>query len=204
MKQHLDKTDITGLILSGGRGKRMGSRDKGLMSFCGKPLFMHALERLKPQVYSILINANQHLSDYKQSGLTVISDEPLSFAGPLAGFAAGLTHCQTPYLLAIPCDSPFFPENLAEKLSQAMIQDKSDIAIAVTGSKPPYKAQPVFCLMKKTVYPHLTAFLAGGNRKIDAWYTTLKTSLVHFPDESAFYNINTQQELENLEKQYKK
>jgi len=199
MEKYLDKTHITGLILAGGRGRRMGAKDKGLQLFCGQPLFLHALKRLKPQVGNILINANQHIDQYQQTGLPVISDEPLSYAGPLAGFLTGLVHCKTPYLLAIPCDCPFFPKYLAEKLGEALIHDMTDIAIAITGQHSPFKAQPVFCLMKKSVQVHLETFLASGQRKIDAWYTSLKTSEVHFQDEEAFFNINTPEELKYLE-----
>ncbi len=203
METHLDKSDITGLILAGGQGKRMGSIDKGLQLFLGKPLFSYAVKRLKPQVTTILLNANQNIEAYKQSGLEVISDEPLTYAGPLAGFLTGLKHCKTPYLLCVPCDSPFFPETLLKQLYHALINEKTNIAIATTGSQLSFKAHPVFCLMKKTVLSHLDIFLNSGQRKIEAWYSSLKTSLVHFSDEAAFSNINTIEELKALENQSK-
>lgn len=200
MRLKIPRTDITGLVLAGGKGSRMGSIDKGLQSFLGKPLFLHAAERLKPQVASIFISANRNENQYAKAGLTVLPDTPPVFAGPLAGFAAGLAHCPTPYLLVVPCDSPFFPDNLASELGAALLEDNTEAAIAATGQTPSLSLQPVFCLIKKEILPHLEAFLATGQHKIAAWYATLKTSLVSFPDESAFDNINTYQELERLEK----
>lgn len=200
MRLKIPRTDITGLVLAGGKGSRMGSIDKGLQFFLGKPLFLHAAERLKPQVASIFISANRNENQYAKAGLTVLQDTPPVFAGPLAGFAAGLAHCPTPYLLVVPCDSPFFPDNLASELGAALLEDNTEAAIAATGRASSLSLQPVFCLIKKEILPHLEAFLATGQHKIAAWYATLKTSLVSFPDESAFDNINTYQELERLEK----
>lgn len=200
MNSGIDQADITGLILAGGRGVRMGEKDKGLLPFHERPLFMHAALRLIPQVKTILVNANQNQDEYQKAGFTVISDHPLDFSGPLAGFAAGLAHCKTPYLLAVPCDSPFFPDNLALALGKALVRENADIAFAATGENPPYLAQPVFCLMRQNIKPHLDAFLAGGQRKIKAWYALLKTVMVCFPNEADFYNINTLTELAELEK----
>lgn len=204
MRLKIPKSDITGLVLAGGKGTRMGSVDKGLQPFLGKPLFLHAVERLKPQVASIVISANQNEKQYMQSGLTVLPDMPPVFAGPLAGFAAGLTYCATPYLLVVPCDSPFFPDNLACELGTALFDDKTEVATATTGHPPFLSLQPVFCLLKREILPNLEAFLATGQHKIAAWYATLKTSLVHFPDEIAFDNINTLNELERQENVYRK
>lgn len=199
----IPRTEITGLVLAGGKGTRMGSLDKGLQPFLGKPLFLHAVERLKPQVASVLISANRNEEQYAQSGLTVLPDMPPAFAGPLAGFATGLAHCPTSYLLAVPCDSPFFPDNLAFELALALLGEQTEAAVVVTGSTPAFALQPVFCLMKREILPHLQAFLATGQRKIADWYATLKISRVYFQNEAAFDNINTLQELEKLEKQYR-
>ncbi|MCM1129404.1 MAG: molybdenum cofactor guanylyltransferase MobA [Alistipes senegalensis] len=199
----ISRTDITGLVLAGGKGTRMGSIDKGLQLFFGKPLFLHAIDRLKPQVASVFVNANRNEKQYAQAGFTVLPDMQPDFAGPLAGFAAGLARCQTPYLLVVPCDSPFFPDNLASKLGAALQDEKTEAAIAVTGHAPSFSLQPVFCLMKREILPNLQAFLATGQRKIASWYATLSVSKVYFPDESAFDNINTLQELKRQENKHR-
>lgn len=198
-----EKTDITGLVLAGGRGTRMGSADKGLQPFRNRPLFMHAVARLKPQVSALLVNANRNLDRYAQAGFTVIPDEDASFSGPLAGFATGLKHCRTSWLAVVPCDSPFFPETLVPELGKALAKAGADIAVAVTGMTPPFTPQPVFCLMRRDILPHLEAFLKTGRRKIDDWYASLNVAEARFVDEADFYNINTLKELENLEKQTK-
>jgi molybdopterin-guanine dinucleotide biosynthesis protein A len=201
MSEILAKEDITGLVLAGGQSKRMGDVDKGLQLFHGKPLFLHATERLSPQVATLLVNANRHPESYAQAGFPVISDEPLLFSGPLAGFAVGLKYCKTRYMVTVPCDSPFFPHTLVQALGKALLQAKADLAVAVTGDLPPYAMQSVFCLMKQELLPHLQAFLKSGQRQPAAWYASLKAAEMHFSDETAFYNINTRKELEWLEKQ---
>ena len=195
----LAREAITGLVLAGGQANRMGSADKGLLLFQGHPLFMHAAKKLAPQVSSLLINANRNRELYAKSGFTVISDDPVTFSGPLAGFAAGLKHCPTPFLLTVACDSPFFPDSLALELGRVLLREKADIAIAATGREPDIKEQPVFCLIKRECLPHLLAFLDTGQRKIDAWYRSLHVARAIFTDETAFRNINTLQELEALE-----
>jgi molybdopterin-guanine dinucleotide biosynthesis protein A len=192
------KENVTGLVLSGGQARRMGGIDKGLQLLDGKKLVIHAIERLIPQTATILVNANRHLQVYEKIGFPVITDEFEDFAGPLAGFHAGLVHCKTPFMVAVPCDAPFYPENLVSKLKKALLEKDADIAIAVTGKKPPLTHQPVFCLMKKKLHPHLRAFLKTGQRKIDQWNATLAVAHAHFENESEFYNINTLQDLQNL------
>jgi molybdopterin-guanine dinucleotide biosynthesis protein A len=192
--------EITGLVLAGGRAQRMGGIDKGLVSFMGKPLIEHAIARLGPQVASILINANRNHDRYAQYGHAVITDQHPDFAGPLAGFAAGLEHCNTEYLLSVPCDSPVFPLNLSEQLLKEMISKKSDLVYAssvdTTGTT---WTQPVFCLMRRNVQQSLKEFLDQGGRKIDRWFEALPSSTVIFADEAAFANTNTPEELQALE-----
>jgi molybdopterin-guanine dinucleotide biosynthesis protein A len=192
--------EITGLILAGGRAQRMGGIDKGLVSFMGKPLIEHAIARLSPQVASILINANRNHDRYAQYGHAVIADHHADFAGPLAGFAAGLEHCNTGYLLSVPCDSPVFPLNLSEQLLKEMISTQSDLVYA-SSIDPMGKTwtQPVFCLMRRSVQQSLQAFLDQGGRKIDRWFEALPSSTVVFADEAAFANTNTPEELQALE-----
>jgi molybdopterin-guanine dinucleotide biosynthesis protein A len=190
--------DVTGLVLAGGRGTRMGSVDKGLQPFGGRPMAQQVLERLRPQVQQLLINANQNLEAYAAWGAPVWPDAITGFAGPLAGLHTGLLHCQTPLLVTAPCDSPFLPLDLVAKLQAALQSEGADLAVAVTGEGPTRQAQPVFTLARVDVLPHLTAFLSAGGRKVDAWYSTLKVAEVVFEDEAAFRNINTLAELQEF------
>ena len=187
---------ITGLILAGGRGSRMGSIDKGLQSFRGKPMVAHVLARFTPQVDEVLINANRSLEEYAAFGHGVIADAIDGFAGPLAGLHIGMTHASHPLIATVPCDSPFLPADLVARLSTAMQRENADLAVARTFDQP----HPVFCLTKSSLAPHLQAFLESGQRKIDKWYASLQVVEVQFDDEeSAFSNINTVDELKVLE-----
>lgn len=190
------KPAITAVILAGGRGTRMGSVDKGLQPFRGKPMVAHVIERLAPQVDELLINANQNLDTYATFGHRVIADEIAGFVGPLAGFERGLTHAAHALVVTAPCDSPFLPLDLVDRLATALAQHDAEIAVAKTGDQ----AHPVFCLMRKHVLESLRAFLAGGQRKIDRWYETHRLVEVAFDDEEdAFRNINTLEEKAALE-----
>ena len=187
---------ITALILAGGRGSRMGSVDKGLLLFAGKPMVAHVLERIAPQADEIIINANRSINDYAAFGHRVIADAIDGFAGPLAGLHAGLTQVTTPLIGTAPCDSPFLPMDLVARLLLAMEKEHADLAVAKTYDQ----VHPVFCLVKRDMEPHLRAFLETGQRKIDKWYATLNVVEVQFDDqEAAFANINTEDELRALE-----
>jgi molybdenum cofactor guanylyltransferase len=186
--------EVTGVILAGGRGSRMGGVDKGLQPFRGRPMVAHVIDRLLPQVSELLINANQNLDQYEIFGHRVIADDIEGFAGPLAGFERGLANASGNLVVTAPCDSPFLPMDLVARLKAAM--DGADLCVAKTGGQ----AHPVFCLMKCTVLPSLRAFLQSGGRKIDRWYETLKVVEVNFDDEEdAFRNINTLEEIKALE-----
>lgn len=183
---------ITGVVLAGGQGRRMGTVDKGLVPLGGRPMVAHVLDRLRPQVDEILINANQHLAEYEAFGHRVIADAIGGFAGPLAGLQVALAHAKFPLLATVPCDSPFLPEDLVARLTEALHAGQADLAVARTFEQP----HPVFALVRRGVMPHLARFLDRGGRKIDAWYATLKTVEVAFDDEAeAFRNINTADEL---------
>jgi molybdopterin molybdotransferase len=191
-----DSKSITGLILAGGQGRRMGGVDKGLQLFRGKRLVDHVYERLAPQVDGIIINANQNHDAYKSFGVRVVSDAIGGFAGPLAGLHAGLSVSRRPYLASVPCDSPFLPDDLVARLLARLQASGADLAVAMTGAQ----AHPVFCLARRGVLEHLSNFLKGGGRKIDAWYASLKVVEVDFDDQAvAFSNINTREELASLE-----
>lgn len=186
---------ITGLILAGGRGTRMGSVDKGLQLLDGHPMVQHVLQRLQPQVQQVHINANQNLETYAALGLPVWPDAMPDFAGPLAGLQTGLMHCPTPYLVTAPCDSPFLPTDLVATLAAGLQRDGAELALAVTGEGPTTQTHPVFCLASVTLLPALTRYLEGGGRTMGAWFDTVRVARVHFADEAAFRNINTLEEL---------
>ncbi len=187
---------ITGLILAGGRGSRMGEVDKGLQVFQQQPMVAHVLARLAPQVDDIIINANRNIDTYQTFGHRVLPDAIDGFAGPLAGLHIGMSHATTPLIATAPCDSPFLPLDLVSRLHTALTSHNADLAVAKTFDQ----AHPVFCLTKTALEPHLRAFLESGQRKIDKWYASLKVVEVAFDDnEAAFANINTVDELKSLE-----
>ena len=196
----IDRNDITGLILAGGRGSRMGGVDQGLQNHQGVPLATHALMRLAPQVGEIMINANRNLGAYESMGAPVWPDALADYPGPLAGFLAGLEHCTTPYLATVPCDSPLFPEDLVARLAAKLEADDAEVAIAATREDGELRLQPVFCLMQATVLESLVRFTASGRRKIDAWTATLRQVAVEFDDAQAFVNANTVAELRDLQR----
>lgn len=194
----IDRSEITGLILAGGRGSRMGGVDKGLQNHLGMPLAMHALLRLAPQVAQVMINANRNLGAYESMGVPVWPDALPDFAGPLAGFLAGLEHCETPYLLTVPCDSPMFPDDLAACLGRALQAHDAEIAVASSREGDALRVQPVFCLMKTTLMESLVRFTQEGQRKIDRWTALHRCVEVPFDDARAFFNANTLAELQQL------
>ena len=197
-----EKSSITGLILAGGRSSRMNvdtagkPRDKALLEFRGKRLVDHVFERIAPQVGGVMINANQNYEQYKSFGVRVVSDAIGEFAGPLAGLHAGLFASKRPYIITVPCDSPFFPEDLVERMFDALESTGTQVAVATSGEQP----HPVFTLARRSVIEHLSDFLKAGGRKIDAWYDTLSVVHVDFNDDALFGNINTPEELEAFEK----
>jgi len=195
---------ISGLVLAGGRGSRMGNVDKGLQPFRSSTMVEHVLARLRPQVGPVAISANRNLDAYRAFDVMVLPDEVADgvepYPGPLAGLEAGLRHCATPYLLAVPCDSPFLPADLAARLGAAIEEADADVAYAAT-QEAGKRAQPhpVFCLVRADRLPQLSAYLAEGGRRVDGWYRDLKAVEVVFDDADAFRNINTLDELRGLD-----
>jgi molybdopterin-guanine dinucleotide biosynthesis protein A len=181
----------------------MGGVDKGLQLFGGEPLALQALRRVALQAGRVVMNANRNLNTYQTFGCDVYPDDDAEFAGPLSGFAVGLAHCNTPYLLTVPCDSPRFPIDLANRLAghmeQGLKKGDFDVAMAAQGGW----TQPVFCLLNRELLPSLQSFMQSGRRKIDAWTTLHKTVIVNFDeptdDPLAFANANTLEELSALE-----
>jgi molybdopterin-guanine dinucleotide biosynthesis protein A len=205
----INPIDMTGLILAGGRGSRMGGVDKGLQNFNGMPLALHALTRLQMGgVGTILINANRNLSAYESFGAAVWPDSLSDYAGPLAGFLTGLERCETPYLVTVPCDTPLLPLDLVPRLAQALIEQDADIAMVGAPEVDQHgqthvRPQPVFCMMRVGLLESLVKFTQDGGRKIDTWTAQHKTVIVPFdtPDDDlqAFANANTLADLRQLE-----
>jgi molybdenum cofactor guanylyltransferase len=203
----VDKSQITGIVLAGGRGSRMGGIDKGLQIYIDTPLAKHAIQRLLPQVGKLLINANRNLEIYQTWGsdvtAEVVVDELADFAGPLAGFLVGLQQCKTPFLMTVPCDTPHFPSNLVARLSEALLQNDADIAMVSSPDEEGIlRHQPVFCLIRRELVESLKAFTDAGGRKIGAWAVQHKLVRVNFneahDDPKAFYNANTLEDLQQL------
>ena len=199
-----DASHITGLVLAGGRGSRMGGVDKGLQNFNGIPLALHTLMRLQPQVGEMMVNANRNLAAYEAFGAPVWPDVLSDYAGPLAGFLTGLERCETRWLVTVPCDTPLFPQDLVARLAEAAERDDAEIAMAAAREEEgQLRAQPVFCLLRRELLESLVRFTHDGGRKIDAWTATHRTVQVPFDasgdDPRAFFNANTLVELHQLE-----
>ena len=188
---------ITGVVLAGGQGRRMGGVDKGLQPLNGQPLVEHIIARLRPQVGHLVINANRNLQAYAAFGYPVLADAVPGFAGPLAGLHAALSAAQTPWVVIVPCDSPFLPVDLVFRLFSALTAASAKIAVARTGEQ----VHPVFCLCRRELLPHLDDYLARGERKFGRWYAHLQTVEVAFDDQAqAFENINTREELSRFDR----
>lgn len=203
--------DITGIVLAGGRGTRMGGVDKGLQLFHGIPLAQHALKRLRPQVGSVLLNANRNQPEYAAFGAPVWPDALPDYPGPLAGFLCGLTHCTTPWLLTVACDTPLFPLDLAQRLGQAATASGAACAMAATvepgtDGAPQLRRQPVFCLLHTRLRASLQGFVAGGGNKVGLWLAQQGCATARFdaPGDhaQAFSNANTLAELHQLQAAY--
>src|SRR5581483_506232 len=152
---------ITGLILAGGRGSRMGGVDKGLQVLRGKPMIEWVLARFAPQVNEVLINANQNVERYARLGRRVVPDDIGGYAGPLAGLHAGLQVAAHPLVATCPCDSPFLPPDLVARLRAALERDGADLAVAETGQQPP----PVVPPRRRQALAGPAGFPGAGGRK---------------------------------------
>ena len=196
----IPRSEITGLILAGGRGSRMGGQDKGLQNFRGAPLALHAVMRLGPQVGDLMINANRNLPAYEALEVPVWPDSTPDFAGPLAGMLTGLEHCETPWMVTVPCDCPLFPLDLVERLASAAQEQGAPVAMVLAPDGPgePARPQPVFCLIHLSLADSLSQFLEAGHRKIDQWTAQHPCALVEFDDPMAFANVNTPDDLRRL------
>lgn len=195
------REDITGLVLAGGRGSRMGGVDKGLQNHQGMPLALHAVLRLGAQVGQVMVNANRNLAAYESMGVPVWPDALPDYPGPLAGFLAGLEQCETPWLVTVPCDTPNFPADLVQRLADTAAAEGAEIVIAATreadGSLQP---QPVFCLLRASLLESLVQATQAGERKIDRWAARHRLAQTVFDDAGAFFNANTLAELQSLQR----
>jgi molybdenum cofactor guanylyltransferase len=204
LKECFDSSEITGLILAGGRSSRMGGVEKGLQTLRGAPMVSHVAQRLAPQVGKLFLVANRFENAYAHLGFHVLKDARAGFLGPLAGIEAGLIKCQTKFLLCVPCDTPFIPSNLVATLAQALFDTNSDLTYAITeeGENVNMKGRihPTIALMRSTVTQSLQDFLNAGGRKVQSWHQELNTFPVHFFNNENFANINTIEEITSLNK----
>lgn len=178
---------ISGVILAGGLGRRMGGVDKGLQLLAGRPLAAQVAERFAPQVDELFINANRNPEAYAALGYRVLPDLVPDFAGPLAGLHAALTAAKHPLLATAPCDSPFMPADLVAQLAAALAESGADIAVARAADR----LHPVFCLCRRSLLPDLAAYLADGGRKVQEWQRRHALAVVDFADAAAFANLNS-------------
>lgn len=192
--QPVQREEITGVILAGGQGRRMGGVDKGWVEFAGRPLIEHVLETLRGQVDRLLINANRSQARYRTLGVSVIEDAQGGFQGPLMGMYAALSASATPWTLIVPCDTPWLPATLVAELAQAIEAREGEIAYARDGERD----HPVVALIRTALKDDLKAALDAGERKIDRWYARHRQVAVTFDDPAAFANINTPEDRAHL------
>lgn len=187
---------ITGVVLAGGRGTRMGGQDKGLVPIAGKPMARWVLERLRPQVQALRINANRSCEEYERWGVPVDGDEHPDYPGPLAGIATALRCSLTDRVCVVPCDAPLLPADTVARLQAAMEGAAADLAVARANGR----LQPVFMLLQRRLLGDLEGFLAEGGRKIDQWYGRLAVAEADFEDEAErLVNVNTPEERDAVE-----
>ncbi|MCG8324823.1 MAG: molybdenum cofactor guanylyltransferase [Thiotrichales bacterium] len=188
--------EITAVILAGGRARRMGGEDKGLIKLNGRPMLEYIIEALQSQAGRLIINANRNISRYREYGIPVVQDETADFQGPLAGIASAMRISTGSYLLTVPCDSPYLPQDLGNRLGTALIDHAADISVANNGER----LQPVFALLKTALLDSLENYLQRGERKIDLWYKQHRIIEVDFSDNpEAFLNINTPEDILMME-----
>jgi molybdopterin-guanine dinucleotide biosynthesis protein A len=190
------QTKVAGVILAGGRARRMNNQDKGLVNFKGSPMVSYAIAALAPVVDCIFINANRNIDQYRQFGWPVISDQTDSFDGPLAGILAGMIHADADILVVIPCDSPLIKTEHLQKLLLTRAENNADAAVAFDG----VRLHPVFLAIKTSLQANLQDYLAHGHRKVAVWLERQNLIQVDFSNEpEIFCNVNTMAELSVLE-----
>lgn len=195
----IDRTEITGLILAGGPGSRMGGVDKGLQNYRGIPLALHTMLRLAPHVGQVMINANRNLAAYESMGAPVWPDVVSDSVGPLAGWLTGLEHCSTPYMVTVPCDTPGFPTDLVARLAGGLADANAEIAMATTRENNATRLRPAFCLLKSMLLESLAEFVHAGQDRITHWTSRHRCIGVAFDDAYAFADANTAAELHRMQ-----
>nr|VFJ72557.1 MAG: molybdopterin-guanine dinucleotide biosynthesis protein A [Candidatus Kentron sp. FW] len=197
MSNPYPRNRITGIILAGGQAKRMGGQDKGLIDLAHKAMVEHAIAVLRPQVGALVISANRNSEIYRRFGYPVIPDVMGDYLGPLAGMASSMRYAGTPYIVTVPCDSPFIPPNLVERLYATLDKAQASICVAHDGKR----MQPVFALLRSSLWTGIMDFLKAGDRKVDLWYAEHKMALADFSDKpEIFLNVNTPEDKTVLEK----
>lgn len=191
-----ERAKITGVVLAGGRARRMGGVDKGLVLFRGKPLVAYALEALAAVAERVVINANRHHEDYAQFGYPVVADATGDFEGPLAGLLSAMRAAETPYVLTVPCDAPLVTGPLLERLITARAETQAELCAAHDGER----LHPVFLLAERHLADDLDAYLVQGQRKVETWLNRHRLAVADYQDQAAlFANLNTLEELAELE-----
>lgn len=180
---------VTGLILAGGQGLRMGGQDKGLVDYKGKPLVDWVIERLLPQVDELLISANRNLDDYSNRGYRVVTDSLPDFQGPLAGMLAGLQLARHEWMLSVPCDVPHLPRNLVMHLAEHAAGREAVFA------RDAERDHPAILLLNKACLPKLMDYLEKGERSVKGLLGALNVAAAAFPDPAAFGNMNEASQL---------
>ena len=178
---------VTGVILAGGKATRMGGVDKGLVTIRGRPMVAWVIDALRPQVATVLINANRNADRYREFGCPVIDDGDSEFRGPLSGMLSAMRAARTPYIAVVPCDSPLIGADLVERLCTVAASSGAPIVAAHDGER----LQPVFALMSCGLRDDLAGYLDDGERKIDRWYARHGYVSVDFSDAAdSFANVN--------------
>jgi len=192
----LNKHNVTAVILAGGKGRRMDGKDKGLVELENRPLIEYVIDAIKPQVETIILNANRNRAQYSSYGYPVVSDALADHQGPLAGFICAMKSSTTSHIVTLPCDGPFLPGDLVERLTASLTDDNAEIAVAHDGDR----MQTVYSLIPITLANSLDAFLDSGERKTELWYRQHRIALADFSDcPEAFRNINTAEQYNRLQ-----
>ncbi|MGV8933884.1 MAG: molybdenum cofactor guanylyltransferase MobA [Gallionellaceae bacterium] len=189
-----NQISVATVILAGGWGVRIGG-NKGLRTLQGRPLVAWLYDAVSRDSVEVLISANDATEDYSRFGIRIIADLIPGRAGPLAGLHAAFIHTETEFVMTVPCDTPFLPQNLLASLCAGFDQPQVEAVVAVAGG---YR-QPTIALYRKNVLPKLVAFLDSGGRRVSTWLDTLRLKEVGFENADYFENINNVEELARAE-----
>jgi molybdopterin-guanine dinucleotide biosynthesis protein A len=190
------RAKTTGVVLAGGRGRRMGGLDKGLMLFHGRPLVAYSIDALKAVADHVLVSANRHVDAYAELGYPVIADADDQFDGPLAGLLSAMQNAKTSYVLSVPCDCPLIRGELLGRLYTTLRAQKAEVCVAHDGER----VHPVIMIVQRSLAPSLADYLAAGERKVETWLRRHRLVLADFRDHpEVFVNVNTREDLARLQ-----